>query len=50
HTMFGVLDFIECHRYHYGILENVVDVMKWSLIGEWSDRLRKMGYDFSFYF
>lgn len=48
HTMFGVLKFIEYHRYHYGILENVVEVRKWSLFPTWCERLRNLGYEFKF--
>lgn len=47
-TMFNVLDFVEVHRYHYGMIENVVEVHKWARFEEWRTRLSNLGYDYKF--
>jgi DNA (cytosine-5)-methyltransferase 1 len=48
HTMYGILDFVEYHRYKYVFLENVVDVHKWSLFEDWCQRFVKLGYKLQF--
>lgn len=43
-TAWAVIDAMECHRPDYGVVENVVDFMKWDLYCIWVAALQKLGY------
>lgn len=47
-TMFDVIKFAACHRYHYGVIENVWQVHKWALFDRWQTDLRNLGYELKF--
>ncbi len=49
-TMFDVVKFTDHHRYHYGIIENVVEVHKWSLFERWCRDLANAGGGYNFKF
>lgn len=44
-TMWNVIDFVACHCYQIGVIENVVDVHRWSMFDEWVTELRNLGYN-----
>lgn len=43
-TMWDVLRFTEYHRYDIVLVENVVEVAKWTLYDDWLGSMRKLGY------
>lgn len=44
-TMFDVIRFAEYHRYRAIIVENVFEVTRWELFGDWLQMLGHLGYD-----
>lgn len=46
-TAWAVVDAIECHRPAAGVVENVVDFMKWELYPIWVSALERLGYAWS---
>lgn len=45
-TMWDVIEFTAHHRYQIGIIENVVEVHKWSMFEQWCKDLGNLGYDY----
>jgi DNA (cytosine-5)-methyltransferase 1 len=45
-TMWTPLDWAECHRYQFVILENVVDIGRWEPFEAWLQAWQSLGYDF----
>lgn len=44
-TMLEVVQFTEYHRYEVVIVENVIDIRKWHLYGDWLSEMLNLGYD-----
>jgi DNA (cytosine-5)-methyltransferase 1 len=44
-TMWDVVRYAEYHRYEAVVVENVVDVMPWSLLPAWYQAMETLGYD-----
>ena len=43
-TMWDVVRYAEYHQYDAVVVENVVDVMPWSLLPIWFQAMEKLGY------
>src|SRR5437667_10749596 len=43
-TMWDVVRYAECHAYEAVVVENVVDVMPWSLLPVWYQAMERLGY------
>jgi DNA (cytosine-5)-methyltransferase 1 len=44
-TMWDVVRYAEYHRYEAVVVENVVDVMPWSLLPHWYQAMETLGYE-----